>query len=69
MHRGRSSVAVLVCSDAYNQRNEKAHSFGGITRRCRRVVAVGDMLGAACTKAHSLLCVLYLHMTVYTLIE
>lgn len=34
MHRGavecigeKSSVAVLVCLDAYTQRNEKAHSF------------------------------------------
>ena len=48
---------------------KKRIRFGGITQRCRRVVAVGDMLGAACTKAYSLLCVLYLHMTVYTLIE
>ena len=64
-----SSVEVIVCLHAYTQRTEKAHSFWWSDFAVRNVAAVGRMLEAACTKAYALLCMLYLHMIVYTLIE
>ena len=38
---------------------EKRIHFGRASWRCRRVAAGGHMLAAACTNAHSLLCMLY----------